>query len=169
MDPVRVEGIDETLRTLNEIAKDYPKQTVAAGLRSAAKPFVTAVKRSGPDPSFAKLAGVKVYTKSKDPLIAVGQFGGRKKKIWKTTGSYMSMWFISYWLNYGTLSKRLAGHAFGNARKAKSARWRGGIDPTRSVEKAWEQSKGSVISAIPAELRKATAKYIDKLKRKNAR
>lgn len=158
--------MEEALKTLDEIAKEFPKQTVATGLRNAAKPFVQGVKSSGPDPSFAKLAGVKVYTKGKSPLIGAGQFGGRKKRVWKTLGSYMSMWFISYWLNYGTLANRLSGHSFGNARKSKSANWKGGIDPTQSVEGAWNRSKSAVTAAIPGEMRKAADRYIERLKRK---
>ena len=98
MDQIRVNGIEEAERVLDEMIRNYPKQTVAAGLRAAAKPFVNRTKEAGPSPKFSKLAGVKVYTKGKEPLMAAGQFGGRTKRVWKTLSSYMSMYYISYWL-----------------------------------------------------------------------
>ena len=129
MDQIRVNGIEEAERVLDEMIRNYPKQTVAAGLRAAAKPFVNRTKEAGPSPKFSKLAGVKVYTKGKEPLMAAGQFGGRTKRVWKTLSSYMSMYYISYWLNHGTLSNRSAAYHFKNARKPVSANWKGGELP----------------------------------------
>lgn len=166
MENIRVDGIKEAERILSEIARSYPKQTVAAGLRAAAKPYVNKLKSSGPDPQFAKLAGVKAYTKGKEPLIAAGQFGGRNKRVWKTFDSYMSMYYISYWINHGTLANRSASYHFKNARKSKSAKWQGGIKATSDVAKAWEATKGQVIASIPVEMRKATEKYIKRMKSK---
>ena len=135
MDQIRVNGIEEAERVLDEMIRNYPKQTVAAGLRAAAKPFVNRTKEAGPSPKFSKLAGVKVYTKGKEPLMAAGQFGGRTKRVWKTLSSYMSMYYISYWLNHGTLSNRSAAYHFKNARKPVSANWKGGIRATDDMKK----------------------------------
>ena len=186
MENIRVEGIEETERVLNEMIKEFPKQTVAAGLRSAAKPFVNRTKEAGPEPEFSKLAGVKVYTKGKEPLMAAGQFGGRnkrvlknsvnytvrysifggKKRIRRTLISYMSMYYISYWLNHGTLSNRNPAYGFKNARKPVSAGWRGGIKSTERVDKAWETTKAQVISLIPVEMRKAGDRFVKRMQAK---
>lgn len=166
MENIRIEGIEEAERVLNKMIKEFPKQTVAAGLRSAAKPFVNRTKEAGPEPKFSKLAGVKVYTKGKEPLMAAGQFGGRNKRVWKTLGSYMSMYYISYWLNHGTLSNRNPAYGFKNARKPVSAGWKGGIKPTGSVDKAWEATKAQVISLIPVEMRKAGDRFIKRMQAK---
>lgn len=167
MENIRIEGIEEAERVLNEMIKEFPKQTVAAGLRSAAKPFVNRTKEAGPEPKFSKLAGVKVYTKGKEPLMAAGQFGGRNKRVWKTLGSYMSMYYISYWMNHGTLANRSTAYHFKNARKSVSAKWKGGIKPIDSMSKAWEATKAQVISAIPGEMRKAGERFIKKMQEKN--
>lgn len=165
MKHIDVEGIAEAERTFDEMVRDYPKQTVAAGLRKAAKPFVSRVKEAGPTPEFSKLAGVKVYTKGREPLIAAGQFGGRNKKA----RSRMSMYFIEYWRNHGTLSNRSASYHFKNARKPISAKWKGGIKATDDLTKAWEASKAQVISAVPAEMRKAGERFIKRLQSKSTK
>ena len=166
MDQIRVNGIEEAERVLDEMIRNYPKQTVAAGLRAAAKPFVNRTKEAGPSPKFSKLAGVKVYTKGKEPLMAAVQFGGRTKRVLKTLSSYMSMYYISYWLNHGTLSNRSAAYHFKNARKPVSANWKGGIRATDDMKKAWEASKARVISAIPVEMRKASERFIKRMQSK---
>ena len=53
MDQIRVNGIEEAERVLDEMIRNYPKQTVAAGLRAAAKPFVNRTKEAGPSPKFS--------------------------------------------------------------------------------------------------------------------
>ena len=55
MDQIRVNGIEEAERVLDEMIRNYPKQTVAAGLRAAAKPFVNRTKEAGPSPKFSNL------------------------------------------------------------------------------------------------------------------
>ena len=40
----------------------------------------------------------------------------------------------AYWANYGTLDRRDPSHKFANKRKARSARWTGGINPQHFFE-----------------------------------
>nr|DAT38752.1 MAG TPA: hypothetical protein [Caudoviricetes sp.] len=172
MESIKVEGIKEAERVFAEMIRSYPKQTVAAGLRAAAKPFINNLKQTASSPEFRKLPGVKSYTKGKNPLIAVGMFGGRGKVV-RRRNRHMSTFFIFYWLNYGTLSNRSAGHRFSNARKRKTEhyphgtwKWKGGIKATNDTEKAWETSKSQVIASIPKELRKASDKYVKRMQSK---
>lgn len=167
MDKVKVEGIEEAMKAIDMIAKDYPKSVITAGIRKAAKPFLNAEKMSVPVPEMKKLAGVRTYTRSKTPLVSIGMFGGRNKTIHRKKGDgYMSMWFIDYWLEYGTLANRDPAYRFGNARRSKSSSWKGGIQSMRAQERAWRATRSSVVAAIPTETRASADRYNKRMEAK---
>lgn len=154
MESVVLTGEQETTAVFDKLRREYPSKVVAAGLRKASKPYTRAVK-SVVTPAQAKLVKVKVYTKTKQPLMYVGL----------SASKYASEWFKVYWQNYGTLSNRDTSHKFLYARKKRTKRWKGGIRSTKSIEKAWRDSKTQVTSAIAIEMRKAAIAYENKIKK----
>lgn len=165
MGNMKVEGVEEAKNAFSNMLKDYPTAVVATGIRKAAKPFSDRAASS--DPKFKKSYTAKVYNKKKkQPIVAVGAFGGKSRKVQRHRGDeYMPMLTILRWVQYGTLARRHPGHDFKNPRKRISRRWKGGVTARLTVEKAWEAMKQTVISAIPSELKKAAMNY-DKRKGK---
>lgn len=156
---IEIDGIKEVTDTLNGMAREFPRQTIATGLRKATKPFVDDVKNNTPFWGAEKLVRSKLHM-DQNPTIGVGVFGKRGKA--GKTSSYMSMWYVWYWVDYGTLSNRSRSHVFKHPRKQKSSHWKGGIEAAKTVEKSWTRKDIQVINSIPMHLRTAVRNYMKK-------
>lgn len=163
METVRIDGLDDSLAVLNQIKRDFPKRVVTAGMRRATRPFTRELKRVAPAREIGRIVKVKAYTKGKSPVIGVGAFHSPKSKSYGTTSrTGIPYWYIWYWTDYGTLSRRHPGHAFVRPRKRVSQRWSGGVRPRLSVERAWSSSRSQVIANMPTALREEARKYVER-------
>ena len=90
----------------------------------------------------------------------------RKTQVRRKGDGYISEWQRNIWVEYGTLANRARGHKFKNPRKAKSAKWKGGIKPVLASERAWAETESSVIAAIPKEVTAEARKYANKINKK---
>ncbi len=167
METVRVEGMEEALKTLDEIAKEFPKKVVAAGMRKATRPFTKELKRVAPEKNFGKIVKVKAFTKGRNPVIGVGAFHSPKSKVYgKTSKTDIPYWYVWYWTDYGTLSRRQRGHQFVRGRKKDSRTWKGGIRPRNTVEKAWARTRNMIVANMSTELQKQAKTFIERNYRK---
>lgn len=106
---VRVEGLDDCLRSLDRLPQNGLKITEAA-LKEAAQPVAKKI-RSGMPTRFRNLIKAKVIKAERrmngNSTAIVGAFKRRKQG-----DKEVNDWFKMYWQNYGTLKHRNPGHEF---------------------------------------------------------
>ena len=106
---IRIEGLDECLKSLDRLPKNALRMTEAA-MKEAAQPVVKKI-RSGMPKEFRRLIRSKVIKAERrmngNSTLIIGAF---KRK--KQSDKEVNDWFKAYWQNYGTLSHRDPGHEF---------------------------------------------------------
>lgn len=122
-------GIEQAQQLLKEFPINADK-IVVKGLRKASSEFSKNLKTKMPRKSWARLVGSTIK-KGKIEGIVFARIGLREKN-----SAQHFEWMKAYWSNYGTLSNRDKSHKFTQARKSKSANWKGGIKPANFFEKA---------------------------------
>lgn len=186
---VKVDGEKEAREVLNGMAQEFPRQTVAAAMRDAVKPFKQAVENNAPFFGAGKLARSRLWMNEKEPTLAVGVFGKRgdagkvttrtkqgrvryttryikKRKIFNEQETKMSMWYVWYWVEWGTLANRNPSYHFKNGRKPASSSMKGGIKSTKTVDQAWEANKANVFTRFQRSAKSAAERYARKKNKK---
>lgn len=108
---VRVENLDKVLKRLNNTPKDFGKV-----VQSSVRAGLNAVKR---DISKAAPSRFKKIVKSSAKRSKEGVFSGRAGFF--AARREIPDWFKAYWKNYGTLTRRAAGHKFSTPVKSDSS------------------------------------------------
>ena len=100
--------------------------------------------------------------KPKDGIIQVmvGYFG-RKLNYVNRRGVKWDAYFMLYWANYGTMSKRASDHAFQFGRKKVSASKLGGINPLKFFDKAADSVLEPAFNAIDQAAEKELYKQVE--------
>jgi len=96
----------------------------------------------------------KILAKTANPTIIVGVFG-RKMDYVNRRGVKWDAFYLAYWSEYGTLARRANWHTFQRSRRIASAKWKGGIRPTRFFEKAVDNSFEKALTTAEEDLSKA--------------
>ena len=122
---VRIEftNLDELYRRFEKAPENFVKITKECMKEGGKK--VTKMVRSRAPAEYRRLVGYKIGIGqiTKDSYIFIGFFNkDRKKKL-----KQVSTWFKSYWKNYGTLTKRYAGHHFRTPVKGYNKRRRNNV------------------------------------------
>ncbi len=101
--------------------------------------------------------------KPKDGIlqVMVGYFG-RKVNYVNRRGVKWDAYFMLYWANYGTLSKRASDHSFQFGRKKVSADHKGGINPLKFFDKAADSAMDTAFTAIDQATEKELYKQVAK-------
>lgn len=101
----------------------YPlecNKIILRALRESVKPVSTRVRSAVPYPQWRRLVKVKAKeSRATGRLYAVA---GMRDDGKVQEGSKIPDWFKAYWLNYGTLTRRDAGHTFTRAPRGSSSR-----------------------------------------------
>lgn len=113
------------------------KAEMKKALRQAAKPAVSEIKASLSQKS-KRSVKANIYGK-KDLLLVIGLFRNNK-----STG--LDRYFIEYWKEYGTLSRRSASHRFAKPRKRITANWKGGITPQNKIDPLLDRKLPEVVN-----------------------
>jgi hypothetical protein len=66
----------------------------------------------------------------------------------------------AYWKNFGTLNRRDPGHLFTKPRKKVSQKWRGGIEPSQAVGKAWGANQAEAERVIQQDAAQIVNKFL---------
>lgn len=149
-----IQGTENVEQILKGLPMKYAKKPMVATFRRAARVFTKELRQSTPKATGETRKSIKVKA-----LRGIGITAGFSGK-----SQYMPGYFKAYWKNYGTLSKRDAGHTFAKPRKSKSAHWGGGIESTGFVETSWSRTKKQVQTTIETELKNETVKFLNKHK-----
>lgn len=138
MSNIRLEILNE-----KEVIDTYTRLPVSIkaemkkALRQAAKPAVSEIKASLSQKS-KRSVKANIYGK-KDLLLVLGMFRNNK-----STG--IDRYFIEYWKEYGTLSRRSISHRFANTRKRITANWKGGITPQNKIDPLLDRKLPEVVN-----------------------
>jgi hypothetical protein len=154
-------GSENILRIFRDFPEMGYRKPIITGFRAASEPVRKAMI-SGLPSELAKLRKVIKGKpgKGKNPSFATGAFG-RQGMYKNRRGQLWDPYQLIYWFNYGTLSKRYAGHDFVKARKPISAKWRGGLIPGLFMERAWEQTQGEAQKIIEDTFDKEAVKFMN--------
>ena len=83
----------------------------------------------------------------------------RRSPVRSKGDNYISEWQRNIWVEFGTLANRARSHKFKSARREKSKHWKGGIKPALAADKAWSETRSTVVANIPKEVKIAADKY----------
>ena len=142
---IKVENVNEVLSHLNKTPQELRSITKKA-MRKAGTEYARTLKSVIPTKSGKK--AVKVFF-TKRGLLVVGLKGTRR-----TNPAEFFAFQKAYWLNYGTLSNRDAGHKFLKARKKESAQWQGGIKPRNFFDQVRTTAESELGQKIIQEIKK---------------
>jgi len=127
-DPVKLvfEGDENLEQIFKQLPKQYSKKVMTAIYRKAAVPLNREVRRRLPG-SLKKTVGTVSGRSRTNPTMYAGILIKRRSP---------DTWFKTYWKAYGTLANRDRSHDFSYDRKNKSADYKGGIKPDKSIQEA---------------------------------
>jgi hypothetical protein len=155
------------LERLNPFFKDQEKIINNTVLNSFMKGAAVARKelKNNTPPALAKfnetLQTKKLKPKDGILQVMVGYFG-RKVNYVNRRGVKWDAYFMLYWANYGTLSKRASDHPFQFGRKKVSADHKGGISPLKFFDKAADSVMDTAFAAIDQAAEKELYKQVAK-------
>lgn len=163
---IRVEsqGIDELKEIFDKLPTKVAKRPLQSTLRRAAKPLEQEVKNTLPvrlkdmgqavtTKNMRSFAGVKTGVYTKRVAVTLGSEG--KEKQWDA-------YYLLYWHNYGTLSRRDPSHTFQKKVNIRKSHLSPGIHPRRFIQKAYESKAAEVVAYAEAHLLADAEKFLDR-------
>lgn len=161
---VKTEGVSDLIETLERLPAKVAIRPLRATLRKAAKPLEMEAKNNLPakvselksvitTKNMRSFAGVKtgVYTKR-----AVVMLGNEGRKV------QYDAYYLLYWLNYGTLSRRDPTHKFQSVVRSRKEHLSPGIHPRRFIQKAYDSKGAEVVKYAEDNLLKDAEKFLDR-------
>lgn len=154
-------GEEELIEMLAKFPGAINKKIIISVFRKAAKPFLKQLKQNAPG-STKTAIGSKTGKSKEYPNIAFGFIGKKGKKYQTGRGSEIPAYMVAYFNNYGTLANRDKSHTFLNARRRKTANWRGGIVSQKFAEQAWETTEEQCKEISNEDMKKIVYNHIKK-------
>lgn len=156
-------GTENLQRIFSEFPERGYRQPINKAFKKAAVPVKKAIQSNMPSSLSALKKQVKIKSagKSKEPMCFTGFFWGGNMLYRNRRGQTWNPYSLAYWHNYGTLANRDPQHAFSNVRKKITATRRGGIKPTRFMEKGWDQSRSKAEKIFEEEVNKEILKFFE--------
>lgn len=154
---IQFTGTENLEQIFTGLPVQYRKPVLQKIFAKAASKFVTAAKREF-NGSTKKALGTVQGKSAEYPATYAGlvRKGGNSWEYQR-----------AYWRNFGTLSRRDPNHAFTKPRRRSSANWKGGIEATQAVGRAWEANQGEAARVIEQEAAAIANKFLQsKAKRK---
>ena len=161
---VKSEGVQELIETLERLPAKVAMRPLRATLRKAAKPLEQEAKNNLPaklselkpvitTKNMRSFAGVKTGVYTKRAVVMLGE-NGRKVEY--------DAYYLIYWLNYGTLSRREPTHKFQSPVRMRKKHLSPGINPRRFIQKAYDSRGAEVVAYAEANLLKDAEKFLDR-------
>jgi len=158
---IEFEGLDKLSFLLNNYEKESVR-IIRSSLRKGANEVKKAQAASLPPNLKGMKSLIRVVAVRKQLLVLAGVFSKGKQYI-NSRGIKWDPWSLIYWLNYGTYSGRYSGHSFLNARKARSASRKGGIQGTAFLDRATEKAMPRAMEVFEKDAEEKLDKLLIKL------
>lgn len=161
---VKSEGVQELIETLDKLPPKVAMRPLRSTLRKAAKPLEQEAKNNLPaklselkpvitTKNMRSFAGVKTGVYTKRAVVMLGQ---DERKV------EYDAYYLIYWLNYGTLSRRDPTHKFQSPVRMRQKHLSPGINPRRFIQKAYDSRGAEVVAYAEANLLKDAEKFLDR-------
>lgn len=156
MADIKIEGYEGAMEILNRYP-DNSIKAVKAAMRNAVKPILSNIKSQAPSAGTRKIVKAK-FVRSDNLSLLFGFYGNKRGN----KGSReVPDWFKAYWINYGTLKMRYAGHKFQFPVKRNTFKRSAGIKPRLYFEAATEGKEGIILQNFNKELEIQVKKIIE--------